>query len=140
MGNSATIQDQLETTFRAAIDAYTAQDADALLSLFTEDGVIQDMADPDNFSKGQDAMRIFLADYFGALEDVQVELSSVAVGDNVVSAEVDVHANWVAAPFSSERPKAVHLSYCVVDAFRDGKIWRERYYWDTSILQRQLDA
>lgn len=140
MKSTATGTGQLEDTFRAAIDAYTAQDAEALLSLFSEDGVIQDMADPERSYEGKDALRAFLAEYFSALDDVEVELTSVAVGDDVVTGEVDVRANYVAAPFSVDVPRPVRLRYGVVDAFRGGKIVRERYYWDSSSLEKQLQG
>ncbi|MBM7417409.1 MULTISPECIES: nuclear transport factor 2 family protein [Nocardiaceae] len=128
----------LEAIFRTQMAAYADRDVEALVATFTEDCVLVDMADAEHPFVGTDAVRAFLRDYFATLRDVVVDVTMVTTGTDSVIGELDVTADYVGAPFSEEKPVAVRLRYCVAEEFRDGGVSRERFYWDSADLERQL--
>jgi ketosteroid isomerase-like protein len=135
MGDSA-----LENVFRNQMAAYAACDIDALVASFTHDCELVDMADPQHPFIGIEAVRGFLVDYFSALREVVVEVTTVATGAGSVIGELDVTADFVDDPFSPDNPRPIRLRYCVAEEIRDGHVAKERFYWDSNDLQRQLHA
>lgn len=126
--------------FRAQMDAFGLMDVDRLLLSFAEAAVLQDMSVPDAPWSGKSEIREFLLDYFSHLSDVRVNIKSVATGDDLVVAELEVDARY--APDASDRTVMhdVVMRYCVVEIFRSGKIVSERFYWDRAELESQLTA
>jgi ketosteroid isomerase-like protein len=129
-----------EAVFRTQMAAYAACDVEGLLASFTADCVLVDMADPANPFIGKDAVNGFLIGYFATLRNVAVDVTHVAAGEDLVIGELDVTADYVGAPFCEERPGAVRLRYCVAEEIRDGRVARERFYWDSGDFARQLAA
>jgi len=127
-----------EAVFHTQMAAYAACDVEGLLASFSEDCVLTDMADPANPFIGKDAVRGFLVGYFATLRNVEVDVTHVAAGEDLVIGELDVTADYVDAPFTEEKPRAVRLRYCVAEEIRDGHVARERFYWDSGDFARQL--
>jgi ketosteroid isomerase-like protein len=128
----------LKDIFDNQMAAYEAGDVDALLDSFSEDCVLQDMADPDNSYTGQAEIKEFLDDYFSTLIDATVGRTVAAAEGDTIVGELDVSATYVGEPFSRENAREVKLRYCVIERVRDGKVCFERFYWDSAALERQL--
>jgi ketosteroid isomerase-like protein len=121
------------------LDAFADLDVDRLLATFAAEGaVLQDMADPENPFEGLEEIRGFLQGYFGDIEDASVDIISMATNADTVVAELEMKFTWVAVPFSPEDGRDVLLRYVVFDTVRDGKIIRERFYWNPAELDGQL--
>jgi ketosteroid isomerase-like protein len=133
-------ENALETIFRTQMAAYADRDVEALVTTFTDDCVLVDMADVEHPFVGTDAVRGFLRDYFATLRDVVVDVTMVATGTDSVIGELDVTANYVGEPFTEQKPRPVRLRYCVAEEIRDGSVASERFYWDSADLERQLTA
>lgn len=126
--------------FKTQMEAFGQMDVDQLLLSFSETAVLQDMSDPDSPWSGKQRIRDFLRDYFSHLTDVQVNINSVATGEELVVAELEVQAQY--APDASDRSAIydVVMRYCVVEVFQSGKIVSERFYWDRAGFESQLAA
>lgn len=127
-----------EAVFRTQMAAYAACDVEGLLASFAEDCVLTDMTDPGNPFIGKDAVEGFLVGYFATLRNVEVSVTHVAAGDNLVIGELDVTADYVGTPFTEENHRAVRLRYCVAEEIRNGHVAQERFYWDSGDFARQL--
>ncbi|MBP1326702.1 hypothetical protein JOF28_001934 [Leucobacter exalbidus] len=124
--------------FHKQMAAYGERNVEQLMTTFSEDCVLQDMADPAAPFEGHAAARGFLVDYFADLANVDVNITKVAQNEDTVFGELDVTADWVSEPFSPESPRRVNFKYVIVDTFRDGLVVHERFYWDSESLQKQL--
>jgi len=124
--------------FRAQMAAFGHMDVDQLLLSFAETAVLQDMSAPDAPWKGKSEIREFLLDYFSHLSDVNLNIKSVATGDDLVVAELEVHARYAPDPSDGADIHDVFMRYCVVEEFQSGKIVSERFYWDRSEFESQL--
>jgi steroid delta-isomerase-like uncharacterized protein len=124
--------------FTTQMDAYAALNIDALLATFSEDCVLQDMADPDHPHRGIGEIRVFLEEYFAALDNVTVQVVTRATTADKIIGELEVNATYIAAPYSRDNGRRVVLRYVAIDTVRDGKICHERFYWDRAELERQL--
>lgn len=128
----------LEQLFRTQMASYANCDVNGLLDSFTDDCVLTDMADTANPFVGKAAVRRFLVEYFSTMREVDVVVTHVAVGDNLVIGELNVTADYVGHPFSEQDSRTVRLRYCVAEEFRDGQVANERFYWDTREFKCQL--
>jgi ketosteroid isomerase-like protein len=124
--------------FETQIAAYAALDTERLMATFTEDCVLQDMADPENPFVGTVAIRGFLDEYFSTLADVSVEITTVVANGDKVVGELEVKATYVGEPYSRADGREVIMRYCVIDTVRDSAICFERFYWDRAEFERQL--
>jgi steroid delta-isomerase-like uncharacterized protein len=131
-------RESLEGLFGAQMEAYAALNTNALLSTFADDCVLQDMADPLHPHTGRSEIEAFLTEYFAALQDVNVDVVTLATSGEKVVGELEVSATYVGHPFSHENGRKVVLRYVAIDTVRDGKIAHERFYWDRGELERQL--
>jgi ketosteroid isomerase-like protein len=132
-------EEALIQLLEAQLDAFADLDVDRLLATFAAEGaVLQDMADPENPFEGLEEIRGFLQGYFGDIEDASVDIISMATNADTVVAELEMKFTWVAVPFSPEDGRDVLLRYVVFDTVRDGKIIRERFYWNPAELDGQL--
>lgn len=123
------------------LQGYAARDVERTLKSFADDAVLQDMADPHSPYVGSEAIKGFLVEYFATVEDVNVEITSLATNDNVVLAELEVSAKYVGEPHSHENPRDVVMRYAMSYRIRkDGLIERERFYMDAAEFQRQIAA
>jgi uncharacterized protein (TIGR02246 family) len=128
----------LRDVFENQMDAYAAGDAARLLASFSDDCVLQDMADPDNTFTGKAQIKQFLDEYFTTFVDATVKRTVVAAEGDTVVGELDVEATYVAAPYSRGNGRRVAVRYCVIEKVREGEVCFERFYWDSAALHRQL--
>jgi ketosteroid isomerase-like protein len=128
----------LRDVFESQMAAYAAGDTERLLASFSDDCVLQDMADPDNTFSGNVAIKGFLDDYFSTLVDASVKRTVVAAEGDTIVGELEVEATYIAEPFSRENGRRVTIQYCVIEKVRDGHVCFERFYWDSAALDRQL--
>jgi uncharacterized protein (TIGR02246 family) len=128
----------LRDVFENQMDAYADGDAERLLASFSDDCVLQDMADPENPFTGKAEIKRFLDDYFSTFVDATVARTVVAAEGDTVVGELDVEATYVAAPYSRAAGRRVAIRYCVIEKVRDGRVCFERFYWDSAALDRQL--
>lgn len=124
--------------FRAQMAAFGQMSVDQLLLSFAETAVLQDMSAPEAPWSGKSEIREFLVDYFSHLSDVNVNIRSVATGDDLVVAELEVDARYAPDPSDGDDIHDVFMRYCVVEEFQSGKIVSERFYWDRSEFESQL--
>jgi uncharacterized protein (TIGR02246 family) len=129
---------RLRDVFENQMAAYAAGDAERLLTSFSDDCVLQDMADPDNMFAGKAAIKRFLDDYFSTFVDATVKRTVVAAEGDTIVGELEVDATYIAEPYSPDNGRKVALRYCVIEKIRDGRVCFERFYWDGAALERQL--
>jgi uncharacterized protein (TIGR02246 family) len=128
----------LRDVFESQMTAYAAGDMEQLLASFSDDCVLQDMAEPDNVFSGKAEIERFLDYYFSTFVNATVNRTVVAAEGDTVVGELDVEATYVAHPDSREGGRRVAIRYCVIERVRDGKVCFERFYWDSAALARQL--
>lgn len=126
--------------FRKQMAAYGSCDVETLMTTFAEDCVLRDMADPEHPYEGREAVRGFLVDYFADLANVDVTIATITTNADTVIGELDVAADWVSTPSSSEASRRIRLRYAVADTIHDGLVTYERFYWDSDNLRKQLEG
>jgi steroid delta-isomerase-like uncharacterized protein len=93
--------------------------------------------------QGKDGLRQYLQDWAAAFPDSRVEVVNVVAGENAVVVEFvgrGTHGGPLQSP-AGEIPatgRRVEIPFCDVHELRDGKIARQRTYFDTATMLRQL--
>src|SRR4051812_3855852 len=136
--NLMTDNESLRQVFENQMAAYADGDVDRLLASFSDDCVLQDMADPDRAFTGKTEIRAFLDEYFATFVDASVIRTVVAAEGDTVVGELEVEATYIADPSAREQAPRIALRYCVIERVRHGRVCFERFYWDSAGLERQL--
>jgi steroid delta-isomerase-like uncharacterized protein len=131
----------LPPLLEAWLAAFNAGDTERLLTLFTEDGLWEELAIGLDV-RGQDAIRAHLERLFTAAPDIAYEVtSSVVAGDRAVVewvATCTYRADFPGLPPAADQP----FSFRGASVFEmtDGKIRRYTEYWDAYAFLVQLGA
>ena len=120
--------------------AWTAQDPNRLLRVFTDDVVYEDVTFG-AVNKGQDALRKFATDFFDAFPGNAFEVKSRFVSGDGKWGSVE----WLwrgrqtkDVPGLPATNTAFELRGASVMEFRDGKISRNSDYWDLETLRKRV--
>jgi AcrR family transcriptional regulator len=122
-------------TVRALVDAWNSHDVERICAFFHDD--FENWQAPLPTVRGLDAYRAHLAHWFDAWPDLRLEIVTLfADGDRVcleTSATGSASAAFFDADPSSNGEPGVNRALDVLE-LRDGRVWRERGYWDFSLF------
>jgi predicted ester cyclase len=120
-----------ETLF-AVCDAWNSHDLDRILALFHEDFVNDQQPLP--VMHGLAAYREHLERWFEAYPTLRVEFLTVVAEGDTVCTEARLETEPVGAGFFGAPPEGRRENRAMdVFVLRDGKVWRQRGYWDFSL-------
>ena len=114
-------------TVGAFVQAWVANDVDAILAMFTEDAVWYD-AYPANRYVGHDEIRAQLERYARHISDIEIDVVHEAVSGDVVFQERVDRGQRDGAPFE--------VAAACVFTVRDGRIAENRDYWNPGAYRR----
>jgi len=119
--------EEMKAAIRDRDDAYMRNDADKLVSLFTEDGTI---TDPAGTLKGPEGIRLYLKWVYTHFSKVSLREVGVIVEGNRLAREVI---------FEGTMPDGLTVTYPVVSIseFKDGKTQSWRIYYDVLAPAKQ---
>lgn len=123
---------------RAFFDLGNAHDAAALAEMVHQNYVGESDVLPQPIV-GRDAYRSLLMQFWTAFPDTRYNVEHMLAADDCVVTRVTLtgtHSGNFMGREGTGRKFSIRL--CHVDQWRDGKIARAWYYWDTATLMRQL--
>ena len=125
---------------REAIAAWNSHDPSRVAAIAADDIVIEGdaLAAP---IRDREAFRQFAQIYMDAFSDLRFEFREpLVIGDTVVTEwhSIGTHDGPLMGIAPTGRTGSVNG--CTVDEYRDGKVVRQRVYWDSATLFRQLGA
>ncbi len=119
-------------------DLANAHDADSLANMHQEDFVGESDAFPEPLV-GRDAYRNVLAGLWAAFPDTSYKVEQMLAAEDCVVTRLRLTGTHRGAFMGKEGTgKRFDIRLCHVDQWKDGKIKRSWYYWDTATLLRQL--
>ncbi len=121
-------QNSIRTTIETAREAWMRQDIDALVQLFTPDGVL---IVPGQQWQGHDRIREALNDFAQSSSDVQIEIKRIIIEGNQAAVEWYYEDVEKATGYHNQADDVI-----VVD-FEGERISRWREYFDTETPQRE---
>jgi steroid delta-isomerase-like uncharacterized protein len=122
---------------------YSAHDLDGLMAMYAEDAEFQVVDQPEPL-RGRTAIRQYLQAQFDAFPDVHVELGTILVDGSSFADEglvTGTNTGALAQPSGEPLPatgKAVRLPFAEFVELADGKVRRQRLYWDQMTAMGQL--
>jgi len=122
---------------------YSAHDLDALIAMYAEDAELQVVDQPEPL-RGRTAIRQYLQAQFDAFPDVHVELGTILVDGSSFADEgvvTGTNTGALAQPTGEPLPatgKAMRLPFGEFVELADGKVRRQRLYWDQLTALGQL--
>ena len=121
---------------RALVDAWNSHDVERICGFFHED--FENWQAPLPTVRGLDAYRAHLAHWFRAYPDLRLTIVTLFADGERVCLETSASGSRAAAAFFAADPTAngepgVNRALDVLE-LRDGKVWRERGYWDFSLF------
>jgi steroid delta-isomerase-like uncharacterized protein len=122
---------------------YSAHDLDALIAMYAEDAELQVVDQPEPL-RGRTAIRQYLQAQFDALPDVHVELGTILVAGASFADEgvvTGTNTGALAQPTGEPLPatgKALRLPFAELVELANGKVRRQRLYWDQLAALGQL--
>jgi steroid delta-isomerase-like uncharacterized protein len=130
---AATAADSIATKWAAA---WNSHDPAKIVALFAEDGVYEDIPFGST-NRGPAALRKYAADYFAAVPDMKTVVTGSAVKNGVgyvewVFSGTDVGLYKTGKPFSIRGVSII--------AAKNGRITRDRDYYDLAALMKQVGA
>ena len=118
---------------RTLVDAWNSHDVERICAFFHED--FENWQAPLPTVRGLDAYRAHLAHWFRAYPDLRLTIVTLFADGDRVCLETSATGSPVAAFFAAE-PTAngrVNRALDVLE-LREGRVWRERGYWDFSLF------
>jgi steroid delta-isomerase-like uncharacterized protein len=120
------------------VDAWNSHDPDRVLALFTDDPVTEDVTF-DSVSRGRDEVRQAAAGAFATFPDIHFELITAVLAAEGGAAEWTMTGTHTAdLPGMPATQKAFTVRGVSVFTLVDGRIRRNRDYWDLATMMRQL--
>jgi steroid delta-isomerase-like uncharacterized protein len=117
---------------------WTAHNVDALLSLHTDDAVLEDVARGMTF-RGKEQLRAYAEAFFTGYPDVSFELTSRFAAGNHGGAEWIMRGTHLGdRPGLPATGKPVEIRGVSIFDFSEGKIRRCSEYWDMATMLKQL--
>jgi len=122
---------------------YSAHDLDGLIAMYAEDAEFQTADQPEPL-RGRTAIRQYLQAQFDAVPDVQVELGTIQIDGSSFADEgvvTGTNTGPIAQPTGEPLPatgKVVRLPFGEFVELADGKVRRQRLYWDQLTALSQL--
>ena len=122
---------------------YSAHDLDGLMAMYAEDAELQVVDQPEPL-RGRTAIRQYLQAQFDAFPDVHVELGTILVDGSSFADEgvvTGTNTGPIAQPTGEPLPatgKALRLPFGEFVELADGKVRRQRLYWDQLTALSQL--
>ena len=131
MGSAADVQ-------RKMFDAVEARDFDALRALYHRDYVYWS-SDSDEEQKGADAGVAVAQTFTAAFPDLRFEVTSITeAGDTTIAEFVASGTHQAELEGIPATGRRAVIKVCNVCEVADGQIIREREYWDSASLLKQL--
>ena len=132
VSNSAAVKD--------AIASYTKGEFDDAIALYADDA---EVSDPTGKYKGKSAILAQFKVWHTAFPDAKADVTNQLTEGDQVLTEVTfrgTHTGPLAGAMGTTPPtgKRTELSLAIVNWFRNGKIQRERAYFDLAGLMQQL--
>jgi steroid delta-isomerase-like uncharacterized protein len=132
VSNSAAVKD--------SIASFTKGDFDGAIALYADDA---EVSDPTGKYKGKPAILAQLKVWHTAFPDAKADVTSQLTEGDQVLTEVTfrgTHTGPLAGAMGTIAPtgKRTELSMAIVNWFRNGKVQRERDYFDLAGLMQQL--
>jgi steroid delta-isomerase-like uncharacterized protein len=128
----------VERVFRDYLAALNSHDAERIASLWTEDGVLDDVASG-QVTHGKKELKASFSDIFTAFPNVKWELKSFfSAGDRIAAEWVETGTqtgDWVGIPATG---KSYSIRGASLLELRKSKISRETYYWNLATFLQQL--
>jgi predicted ester cyclase len=119
-------------TLRAVVEAWNSHDVERILRLFHED-YENDQA-PLPPMRGLAAYREHLERWFAAYPDLRVEILTLVAEGDTVCMEARLETVATGRGFFGEAPRGRRENRAMdVFVLREGKVWRQRGYWDFSL-------
>ena len=117
----------------ALVDAWNSHDVDQICAFFHED--FENWQAPLPPVRGLDAYREHLERWFAAYPDLRLEIVTLFAEGELVCLETRATGSPDGRFFGSEPARAEGVNRALdVLVLRDGKVWRERGYWDFSLF------
>jgi len=132
------VRHEVADVLQAWVDAQREHDAERHASLYTEDGVLEDV--PNGFAaRGRAAILAFVTKANEGFSDVEVEVVNTASSLNAAAVEYLFTAtNTGMIPIPGTKGKRFTSRAVTFFELRDGLIARSSDYYDTSAVVRQL--
>ena len=119
-------------------DAWCAHDIPALLALFTDDCLYEDMA-MGVVNRGKEDLRRFAEEVFKTMPDFQVKFPIRFTTPQRGASEWVITATWNGAFEGADcTGQGVEFKGLSMYTFRDGKIASNRDCWDYTVMMRQF--
>ena len=120
-----------EAIVRSLVDAWNSKEIEWISSFFHEDFENHQLPLP--VVRGLEAYREHLRRWFEAYPDLRLEIVTIFARGNRVCLETRAEGTPGATFFGVEPvPKRVNRALDIIE-LRDGKVWRQRGYWDFSL-------
>lgn len=127
-----------EQFFKQFIEAENSHDVDRILSMMTDDVIIEDVA-WGLVMKGKDGVRKGYTDFVKAVPDFKLEPKSWILADNAFAVELifsGTHkGDFPGLPATGKKFSVRGCSYGEVE---NGKVKGRRDYWDSASMLRQI--
>jgi steroid delta-isomerase-like uncharacterized protein len=125
---------------KQSIDAYTKGEFDEAIAVYADDA---EVSDPTGKYKGKQQILAQLKVWYTAFPDAKAEVTNQLTEGDQVLTEVTfrgTHTGPLASAMGTTPPtgKRTELSMAIVNWFRNGKIQRERAYFDLARLMQVL--
>ena len=118
-------------TVRALVDAWNSHDVERICAFFHED--FENHQAPLPPVIGLDGYRRHLGEWFAAYPDLRLEIVSLFSEDELVCLETSATGTPVRSFFGVEAPQGHDNRALDVLELRDGRVHRQRGYWDFSL-------
>jgi steroid delta-isomerase-like uncharacterized protein len=127
-----------EQLFKQFMEAENSHDIDKILSLVTDDVVIEDVA-WGIVMKGKDAVRQSYSDFLKAIPDFKLEPKSWIITDKSFAIET-IFSGTQKGDFPGLPATGKHFTIrgCSFGEIQNGKVKGRRDYWDSASMLRQL--
>lgn len=127
---------------RQAYELWNNRDFDGAVALGSDAVEVVNIATGQTF-RGTEGLRQYLQGWATAFPDAKVEVTNVVADENGAAVEFTgrgTHSGPLAGPAGVVPPtgRRVEMRFCDVYEMRDGKIVRQRTYFDLTALLRQI--
>lgn len=132
MATRSSSADAAKELVLALVDAWNSKDIERICSFFHDD--FENSQAPLPVVRGLDAYREHLARWFSAFPDLRVKVLTIFAEGDHVCLETSASGR-PAGPFFGVAPDERERVNRALDilVLREGKVWRQRGYWDFSL-------
>lgn len=127
--------EDFQALWQAYTTALTARDATKVLACYTDDIIYDEspmmMSEP---RRGKEQCRAYWSKVFEAFSSITVSTTSIAFNDDRAWVE------WTMSNLHAATRRSIEIHGALVVTVRDGKLARERLFWDRAKLERDLGA